>query len=396
MKLTEHALTAGNKKPILSAYYFFFFVSFGGLYPLLPLYLQEQGLSGREIGMIVAIGPLMTVLFQPIWGMICDRYQAQRRVLIGTLLAAAILSLIYPFGTSFPIFLLLFAGMTLFNSSGVPIIDSISLGYVAKHGGHYGSLRLWGALGFAAASFVAGRLADWTGLVVIFYIFAGSLLTCVLLARSLPHESGQISVDLRSGLRTLLRVPKFMMFLLATFLIFGTIQANNSFYGIFFTAIGGGVAGVGLSFLIAAGSEAPFMLVAGRVVERFGYIPVLVVAGLISSGRWLFYGTEPSSALVLTLLFLQGISVGLYLPAAAQFVREISPPQVQVTALAIYGAIGNGLGSMAGAMIGGIILDRVGIFATYTMFGVLSMLGVAVLIAIRFLPDVKHVASGNR
>lgn len=379
--------SARGKTRTLGAYYFFFFVAFGALYPMLPLFLREQGMSGQQIGIITGIGPVMTVLFQPLWGMIVDRWQAQRLVLFGTLGIAALLSVLYPQVDGYLLFLTLFAGMAMFHSSGVPILDSISLRTVQQYGGDYGSLRLWGAIGFAVASWFAGKMADLSGLQSIFYVYAGAMVACVLLTRALPKDSNQMKFELRKGLGKLVRLPRFLVFLFGTFLIFGTIQANNSYYSIFFTAIGGNVAGVGLSFLIAAGSEAPVMRFAGRAIQRTGLTWALVISGLISALRWLFYGYEPSPTLVMSLLFVQGLSTGLYLPAAAQFVRENTPEEIRVTALGIYSAIGNGLGSMAGTMVGGLLLDSVGIFGTYTVFGVASLVGVAAMLSLRFLPQ---------
>jgi PPP family 3-phenylpropionic acid transporter len=378
----EKRAGGANKSRVLGAFYFFIFVGFGSLYTLLSVFLQERGLTDGEIGTIMAMGPVMTVLFQPLWGMICDRFQAQRLVLVQTLVGTAGLALLFPLGDSFWEYLLLFAGVGVFNSSLIPIVDSLSLSHVQRHGGSYGALRLWGAIGFAVASWGAGRLAEWYGLVTIFFVYATAMLVCVLIVRALPQEGNPISVNLFAGLRELVRLPKYMLFLLATFLIFGAIQANNALYGLFFTAIGGSVGDVGLSFLIAAGCEAPVMLAAGWAIRRFGVVPLLVVAGLISGLRWLWYGMEPTPGMVMALLFVQGLSVGLFLPAAAQYVREIAPAQIQVTALAIYSAIGNGLGSMAGSSVGGLVSDSWGIFATYSMFGASTLVGVAVMAAL--------------
>ncbi|MBL0389315.1 MFS transporter [Tumebacillus sp. ITR2] len=374
-----------GKTRVLGAYYFFFFIGFGALYPMLPLFLRENGLSGGQIGIITGIGPVMTVLFQPLWGMIVDRYQAQRLVLFATLAVAGVLSLLYPQVGGYVWFLALFAGMAAFHSSGVPILDSISLRTVAQYGGDYGSLRLWGAIGFAVASWVAGKLADLSGLQAIFYVYAAAMFSCVLLTRALPKEPAEMKFELLKGLGKLIRLPRFLVFLFGTFLIFGTIQANNSYYSIFFTAIGGNVAGVGLSFLIAAGSEAPVMRFAGRLISRTGLIGALVLSGSIASLRWLFYGFEPGPVLVMSLLFVQGLSTGIYIPAAAEFVRQNTPEEIRVTALGIYSAIGNGLGSMAGTMVGGLLLDSVGIFGTYTVFGIASLVGVAAMVSLKFM-----------
>lgn len=386
LELSQHSATpAGNTRP-LGAFYLFFFMAFGALYPMLPLFLQSHNLTGTQIGWVMTTGTIVTVLFQPIWGMICDRFHIQRQVLAVTLFVAAGLSLCFPLLHTYALFLLVFGGMALCHSTGVPIIDSISLSYVQKHGGDYGSLRLFGSIGFAVASWIAGKVSDLTSLSSIFYIYAFGMLACVITTRFVPNEASSISFDLKKGLGTLLRLPRFLVFLFGTFLVFGTIQANNSYYGIFYQTIGGTITGVGLSFLIAAGTEAPVMRFAGKVIARIGVNGALVLSAAISTLRWLYYGMAPPSGWVVALLFVQGLSVGLYLPAAATFVRETAPAEIRTTAMGLYSAIGNGLGSMVCTMIGGMLLDRLGIFNTYKIFGMLSLIGVAAMILIRFLP----------
>lgn len=380
---------ATGKLRLLGGYYFFFFIAFGALYTMLPLFLEGKGLSKQQASSIMAVGPVVTVLFQPIWGMICDRYNAQRKVLIGTLIAAATIGLIYSFGDTYLLYLILFAGMALFHSSGVPILDSISLSYTQKHGGDYGSLRLWGAIGFAVASWGAGVIAEATDLSAIFYIYTAAMIICVFLTRGLPQESTPLAGNMLHGVKRLFFIPRYLLLMLSTFLVFGVIQANNALYGFFYMGIGGTVAGVGLSFLIAAGSEAPVMRFAGKLIRRYGMIPVLILAATVSSMRWIFYGTEPSAVLVMWLLFMQGISVGLYLPAAAQLVREVSPPEIQVTALGIYSAVGHGLGAMTWTMVGGVLADKYDIFTTYWLLGVVSWIGVGVLVAL-YVVNKRH------
>lgn len=370
---------------LLGSYYFFFFIAFGALYTMLPLFLEGKGLSKQQASSIMAVGPVVTVIFQPIWGMICDRYNAQRKVLIGTLLGAATIGLIYSFADTYLLYLIFFAGMALFHSSGVPILDSISLSYTQKNGRDYGSLRLWGAIGFAVASWGAGIIAEATDLSSIFYLYVGAMIVCVFLTRGLPQEAAPFSGNMLHGLKKLFFIPRYLLLMLSTFLVFGVIQANNVLYGFFFTAIGGTVAGVGLSFLIAAGSEAPVMRAAGMLIRKYGMIPVLIIAALVSSLRWVFYGTEPSVTLVMWLLFVQGISVGLYLPAAAQFIRQVAPQEIQVTALGIYSAVGHGLGAMTWTMVGGMLADRFDIFVTYKLLGIVSWVGVAVLVVLYFV-----------
>lgn len=378
----------------LSSFYFFFFFGIGALYTLLPLYMKQFAISGTQLGTIMAIGPVISILFQPVWGMVCDRFHAEHKVLRGTLIGAALIALAFPWIHGFIAFLLLFGGIQFFQSAILPITDSIALSYVLKRGGDYGHIRLFGAVGFAVAVWLAGNLAEREGLVVIFYMYALSFFLCFLFVRQFPETVREKSGSVWSGMGKLIRLPKYVIFLGATFLIFGPINGNNYYFSLLYLKIGGTLAGVGTAFLLFAGSEAPIMKVTGRLVRRFGILPVLLVSGLISALRWGWYGTGPTAFWVLALFFIQGISVGLFLPAAAIFIRRHAPQEVQVTAQGIYSSFGNGLGTMAASFMGGVLYERQGIFSTYLYFSLSSVIGSALLLILILLPTQNKEISG--
>jgi MFS transporter, PPP family, 3-phenylpropionic acid transporter len=369
----------------LSIFYFLFFFGIGALYTLLPLYYQKFGLSGTQIGTIMAVGPVISILFQPVWGMICDRFQAEQKVLACTLTCAASIALLFPLMHGFIAFLLLFAGLQLFQSAINPITDSITLSFVQKQGGDYGNIRLFGAIGFAVAVWFAGTLAERFGLVVIFYVYAGAFLFGLWWVRQFPQAHREKTGSVWSGLGRLIRLPKYVIFLGAAFLIFGPMNAHNYYFSLLYTKIGGTVAGVGVAFLLFAGSEAPVMKLTGPLVRKYGILTILMISGVVSALRWGWYASAPSAAWVIMLFFIQGMSVGLFLPTAATFIREHAPREVQVTAQALYSSFGNGLGTMFTSFIGGVLYDRSGIFSTYLYFSFSTVVGILLVIAIAIL-----------
>ncbi|MDQ0165429.1 MFS transporter [Bacillus horti] len=365
----------------MSAYFLFSFIGFGAFFPLLSLHLEESGLSGSQIGTIVSIGPVVAIIAQPMWGMISDRFQNPRLILtICALLTGGIglgflLADIAQVGMFF-FFACLAAFLSVFHSAMVPLSDSIVLNYVKKKGGDYGFIRLWGAVGYALAVWLAGLLIEATFTAIIFYIFAAALFVSALFVRKMPTEADVPRADIRNGLKELFRIPPYVMFLASTFLVFGTINANNFYFGLYYTAIGGTVAGVGLVFLVAAGSEAPFMLFARKVMNRLGIYQVLMICGLLSSLRWILFYFEPNPGLILALSIIQGLAIGFYIPAAVQLVRELSPDDVKVTGMTIYASFGNGLGTMACTFVGGYVIDAFSITTMYGFFGIASLIGV--------------------
>jgi PPP family 3-phenylpropionic acid transporter len=302
------------------------------------------------------------------------------------LIASAAAALVFCLLTSYAWVVLLFILLSLFQSAITPVSDSLALSYAYKQNMQFGNLRLWGAIGFAISVFFTGKAVEAWGVNAIFFCYGGAFVLSTLFLRRIPDQGTEFGTNVFQGMRQLIRLPRFLLFLVSAFFIFGAINAHNIYFALYYQHIGGTVAGIGFAFLLFAGSEAPFMKAAGFFVRRWGLEMTILTAGLVCAIRWLWYGTAPSAAAVIALFFLQGISVGFYAASAAQFVRENTPASLQVTALAIFASFGQGLGSMTCNLFGGIIMDYAGILATYYFFGVITVLGLIPLLLIRFGP----------
>lgn len=367
-----------EKKNILSlqGFYLLSFFGVGSLFPLLSVYLSEvEKLNGYQIGTILSIGPIITIFFQPLWGMVSDVTNSPTKVLTFTTFMAGIFGFGYYFFGSYIMFVLTAILISVFQSAIIPVSDSISLKYTSRIKINYGNIRLFGSLGFGIAVFVMGRLSELSPS-VIFYSFFVSLTLASILAVRLPKEKAEHRAKLLSGVKDLFKLKKFLVFMFVTFLIFGPNLANNFYFGLFVDNLGGTYTGIGIAFLIAVLSEIPFMRVAGRGIQRFGLLPIAAIAGCVSMIRWFFYFLEPSLALVYASAVIQGFSIGLFIPAGLQYIRDITPAHITTTAVTIYSAIGNGLGNWFSTFFGGIIYDKFSIYGVYLFFGVMAFLGV--------------------
>jgi MFS transporter, PPP family, 3-phenylpropionic acid transporter len=386
MEVTVSNRESRSKKLNFTLFYFLVFFGFGSLFPLLSVYLNDNvGLSGTQIGTIMSISPVVTILTQPLWGLISDYTQKPKLVLTITIICTALIGIGYSFVESYLWFILFAAFLAITQSAVVPISDSMALSYVQKTKGNYGSIRLWGALGFAIAVLIVGRLSEVYSLSVIFYGFTLMLLISSIFAWKLPAEGNSMQINIRSGISRLIKMPRFLLFLLTTFLIFGPILSNNFFFGIYIREIGGTLTGVGIAFMLGAGSEAPFMKFAGKWIQKIGMLQVVTLAGLISGLRWVLYFYDPPLYLVFATIIAQGFSVGLYIPAALQYVRDISPGEVRVTAVSLYSAVGNGLGSWFCTFVGGFIIDAFSINHVYLFYGVLTTIGLLLVLIIIYM-----------
>ena len=324
------------------------------------------------------------ILIQPLWGMASDITKKPRVLLTFSAVGAGLIGFSYIFAEQYVVLVAIAAGVAVFQSAIIPLSDSMAMYYVQQRGGDYGSIRMWGAAGFALSVWLMGMMSDYFGLEVIFIFFALVLFISAWFASGMPGETSKQKVDLRRGLKTLIKIPQFTVFLLVTFLVFGPIMANNFYFGLFIQFAGGTLSGVGFAFLLAAGSEVPFMRVAGAWIRRRGILVILLAAALASGLRWLFYATGPEPSWIYVTTVIQGFSIGLFVPAALQYVTDLAPRDVKATAVSIYSAVGNGLGAWFFSMMAGMIMEWFNILSVYLFYGVLTLTGAVLTLALLY------------
>ncbi len=359
------------------------YFAIGALYSLLSLYLYQIGFTGTQIGLVTSTGSLMLIFSQPFWGVICDKTQKTVTVLKVSLLIAGALALLLPFTQHFFLFLTIYALVHFFQGANAPISDTLGIAAAQKLGLTFGNFRQYGAIGFAVAVFLVSNLSEITGLWIIFPFYCLAYVTAALGFRQKEEPDLTVRVKILSGLKQLMVLPRFRLILICTFFIFGPVVANNNYYSLLFEHLGGTVAGIGLSFLLFSGSEAPMMKLSGSIIRRIGLENTMIISSVVAVLRWVWYSTGPQPDLMLLLFILQGISVGLYIVAAAQYVAEHALSHLKTTAMTLHSSAGIGLGGIFCQFTGGVLLDIAGIQSVYLFFGLSTLAGLILLFHLR-------------
>lgn len=367
----------------LRGLFFFSYFGLGAMLPLLSLYLKDQGFSGVEIGSLSSIRALAAIFAPPVWGLLSDRYNIHKRLLIIAILVTLTITIGLPFATSVIGFALIYGLFNIFQIAINPLSDSIAIHSPIP----FGSIRKWGAYGFAFAAAIAGILTTFLDLTIIFPLFSLSLLICLFFATKLKFQIESIHPPSKRhfyrDLKILLRNRQFLIFLLFTVLTGNTLIAHSTFYGPLFEEVGGTKFFLGIAFFLFAISEAPFMQVTQRFIQKFGIHNVLLFSTLSGAIRWFFYALGPSPIIMLILFPLQGLFFGTFLASGAEYIKMTVQPSVRSTAITIYSAVFIGVGAALSNLIGGYIYEYINIFAVYTFLGTLCLLGLLTLLSLK-------------
>src|SRR5690625_7297122 len=113
-----HSLSKKNSLTSLKLLIFNFHATNTIIISFLPLYLKYKGLNGTEIGWVLVIGPFASIISQPFWGYLSDKYKTIKKLLIVSILGMLIGSIIF-FQVNHLISILVFWAIFYFYSLSV-------------------------------------------------------------------------------------------------------------------------------------------------------------------------------------------------------------------------------------------------------------------------------------
>jgi len=384
IKLTGVCLTL---KPVryqltqLKMLSFGFYATNAIIVSFLPIYLQYMDLSKSRIGIVLAVGPFATIFAQSFWGYMSDKYQTVKRMIQICLLGFMIFSIIF-FNMESYHYIIIFAFFLFFFA--VPIgalTDSLSQRMSMKLDVSFGSIRMWGSIGFAIASLTSGFILHQMGIDMILVLVLPLIISLLIVVLFIPEADydENTKMDL-SDLKQLLTNKRFILFLICTMFLSITQRGNDSFIGLYVTELGGFESQVGAAWSMALLGEAIAFFLSYLWFRKLHTIQFIMIAGIFYTIRWFSYSMVNEPNLLFALQLLNGPSFAVYYMSSFAYVSSILPKHVQSTGHLLFVTTFFGISGVISATAGGIILDYTSGSFMYMLFSISSVIGIILLL----------------
>ena len=360
--------------------YFFLYCPLGAVCPLIGQYLSSIGFSGTQVGIVTSTGTAAAVFAGLFWGKLYANTLQKRRMIALLFLGAAVFAVLTLRTTSFALYVVLYGAMYVFQGPVHGLCDS----FVMDSGKNFPIVRSFGALGYASAVYFAGNYAEQHGLASIFYIYALTfvLAAFVILKEEEPPHYRKKDGGGKASLSELFQNRRYRKLLLCSFFVFGCAVGNSTYFGYLFRDGGGSLAGIGLAFLLMAGSETVFMLLVPLLNRRIPTEKLTLLAVALCAARFAFYALGPGYKVLLATFFLQGMSNGIIWVEFIKYFGKITEPRLSALAISTFHAVGNNFSTILCSLIGGILLDLFGAQGCYWFFAFWN--GIACVLYVSF------------
>jgi PPP family 3-phenylpropionic acid transporter len=364
----------------------------GIFFPYFSLYLKENaGLTGTQLGWILATVPLVSVIGQPFWGQVADRTGARSHIVAFLSLGSVIGYLWLAAADGFVAILLATAAVAVFSSAVLPITVSVSLASLRDAGMHaFGFVRVWGTVGYflliltfpsilardQAANGLVPKSAGVSepGLEIMFVGTAILVLISGVLGLFLPR-AGVVSLRAERGdWKTLLKNIAYIRFLLFSFAAYLLAHGPMWLFPIFVRSRGGDIETIRNMWVYMLVIEIPLILATGSGLKRLGPRGLLGVGVFVGGLRWILSALVTDLQHLSLVQMLHGVTVVGLLMGGPLYLETIAPERLRSTAQAVLSMVGAGIAGIVSNLGSGWLLDRVGIDVLYGATGLGSLL----------------------
>lgn len=380
---THSLISSFSKKRIQFSGFQFIFWAALAVYPFIVVFMREQGFQNGKIGLILAINAVIGIITQPIWGVISDKLRSFKKVF---LVCMSVCSLTYAslfFLHNQSLIILVLCVDAFFRCAIVTIADAWMISSLSGDNTiSYGSIRLYGSIGFAAMVFLFGLMIEGRAVVIIFPAYL--LLVIITLTVSIKikdvHPTSHTAIFNIKPFK-LLKNRYYLTFIIFVFFLNIPNSSAGTFLPNLFSQAGGTMEQYGMMHSIKALIEVPFFLFGSYLLNRLGHIKLIVISAVIYMFQMLLFAYAASPGQVMLAQFLMGPAYSMFLLGMLNYIFKLTPSELKATSLTLANAFGMGLSAIAGNYGGGLFIDRFGLQPMYITGFVSDCIVIALFIA---------------
>lgn len=324
-----------------------FWAGLAGLLPVLPLYIEQFGANGQQIGWVMASFAIGLLTMRPLMARLTDE-RGRKPVLLLGLMAIAVAPILYWSVPFFPsvtwrvalgthlwqidsaiVLMMLFRAFHgLSIASFVTAYSALVADFAppAQRGELIGYMSLVNPVGMAMGPALGGYLQTSAGFTQVFALMAVLGTIGLVCALTITEPVREVVALRREGtfwsllLLPAVRVPALMLLLVG--LAFGGLATFVPLY----VRESSFALNIGLIYTASAVSSFVIRLLAGRASDRYGRGPFITLGLVFYSVSMLALWIAQSEVAVLLAAALQGMGGGMLIPMVAALMADRSTP----------------------------------------------------------------------
>jgi len=307
--------------------------------------------------------------------MISDRTRTIRKVLLILVLCSTVTGYLL-YSTDRYALILLFVMLTYFFLMPVdPLTESLNFRVAEQAGISYGSLRTFGALGYAVMSLAAGYLMTEFGSRSLGYTFAGLGVVSLIITFLMPDAPVSGKPVTMKSLKNFLSNKETLLFLILVFISSVPARMNDTFLGLYIKDLGGKPDLLGLAWFLAAGSEILVFSLSFWWLRKNKELAIISFAGAFYFLRFFISAWIQDPNWLAYIQLLQLLTFPVFYTAAIQYLYSIVPVEWRATGQTVLALLFFGVSGILSSFAGGALYQAFGGRTMYLTISGMSFIG---------------------
>lgn len=354
--------------PRLAVMMFLEYLIWGSWLPLLALYLSDVlGFTGGQIGWIFATQAVACITGLYFGGQIADRLFSTEKLLAVLHLIGGTAMFALAYQTTFWSFLIVMLVYQLAYMPTMSLTNAVVFHHVADPQRDFGKVRLWGTIGWIAASWpfvfiLAGKTGPGlhAALSSIFTVAGLSSIALAAFSLTLPHtppvtRAGTISAPMQAI--RLLRDPVMFVLFVATLMDALVHQCYFQWTSPFLQQAGLAENWIMPAMSVGQIAEIASMAALGWALARFGWRWTMTLGILAHAARFFVFAIGDPLWLMVAINVVHGMCYAFFFAAVYIFVDERCPRDARASAQGLFNLVILGVGPFAGSLLWGWLGD---------------------------------------
>jgi len=364
----------------LAGFYFFYFAYIGAFAPFFSVYLVSVGLSPVEIGVVMALPQLTRIVAPHLWGWLADVGGNRMRVVRVTTLAAAVCWLGMFAGSGFLWICAMVLALCFFFSAALPLMEAATLTHIGEQMGRYGTIRLWGSLGYIAAVIAVGYALDLFPVQALLWIVLACIVGTLVFTWAAPEAKPVAHASDDRPIADILKRPEVIALITACALMAAAHGPYYTFYSIHLVDHGYSKGVTGWLWALGVVCEIAIFLWLPRLYAAYSLRKILIASFALAAARFLIIGWGAGSlGLLLFAQVLHAASFGSFHAAAIGIVHQLFRGRHQARGQTIFGSLSYGVGGTIGSLASGYAWESLGAALTFSAASACAIVGMLLI-----------------
>ncbi|KRL76231.1 oligosaccharide MFS transporter [Ligilactobacillus equi] len=372
--------------------HFSYFFTWAIVFGYLTLWLeQEAGFNGVQAGLVFSMMSGISLIFQPIFGVISDRLVMKKTLIItiavGMILVGPYFQWVFkPLLAMGPTTVAIITGiyMSFILNGGVSVVEQYVQRASLTNNFEFGHSRMGGSLAGATAALVGGRLFLWNPNSIFWACTtAAILLTCTLIfsdkinldnlaAAGGEDTSNKLDLKQMSSIFKLRNFWILSLFYIGTSAVYDVFdQQFIIFFKSFFDNASQGT--IAYSYMTSSQTALEFLLMIPMpwLINKIGSRNGLIIYGVILAIRILGSALVPNLTLIVIFRLLAGLEMPILLVSIMKYIAGAFDLRLYATVYALSSNFAKQLSVFFFSSFAGKMYDQVGFQHTYLILGII-------------------------